>query len=119
MTSSWFKSYLSHHTQNGIIKEEKSSTRTVNTGVPQGSVLGPILFLIYINDIVNKIESTIKLFADDTSMYLGLKDHTHRGEFLNSDFKKKSEWTKDLKVNFNETKTKLLNITRNKNAVPI
>ena len=50
------------------IKGEKFRLKRVVSGVPQGSVLGPLLFLIYINDIVNDIQSVIKLFADDASM---------------------------------------------------
>ena len=53
--------------QANVIKGEKSDFTSVSTGVPQGSVLGPLLFLVHINNIVNNIQSVIKLFADDTS----------------------------------------------------
>ena len=56
--------------QTVVIKGEKYRPKSVILGVPQGSVLGPLLFPIYINDIVNDIQSVIKLFADDTSMSL-------------------------------------------------
>ena len=59
--------------QTVVIKGEKIHLKSVVSGVPQGSVLGPLLFLISINDIVNDIQSVIKLFADDTSMSLALK----------------------------------------------
>ena len=59
-----------------VIKGKKSEYKTVPSGVPQGSVLGPLLFLIYINDIIKNIESVTKLFADDTSCHLHWKTPT-------------------------------------------
>ena len=72
--------------------------------MPQGSVLGPLLFLIYINGIVIDIESVIKLFADDTSMYLCLDNDVH-AEIPNSDLEKVSAWVTTWKATFNNIKT--------------
>ena len=77
---SWFQNYLTDRTQAVVIKEEKSSEKRIPAGVPQGSVLGPLLFLIFINDIGYSIESIIKLFADDISMSLGLTNPDTRAE---------------------------------------
>ena len=76
----WFQNYLQNRKQAVFIKGKKSEYKTVPFGVPQGSVLGPLLFLIYIyiNDITKNIESVIKLFADDTSVSLALKDPDRR-----------------------------------------
>ena len=71
-----------------VLHSSRSDYITVPAGVPQGSVLGPLLFLIYINDIVEDIESVIKLFADDTSMYLCLENLHFRAEMLNNDLEK-------------------------------
>ena len=71
-----------------VIKGENSDFKSVSAGVSQGSVLGPLLFLIYINDIVNNIESVIKLFADDTSLSLALNSLDSRAEILNHDLGK-------------------------------
>ena len=89
-----------------VIKGEKSDFKSVSAGVSQGSVLGPLLFLIYINDIVNIIESVIKLFADDTSLSLALNNLDSRAEILNHDLERKkiNEWAIQWTVRFNEEK---------------
>ena len=111
----WFQDYLRNRKQAVVLHGSISEYRNVSAGVPQGSVLGPLLFLIYINDIVVNIESTIKLFADDTSMYLSLNDYDERAEILNNDLQKITTWAETWKVTFNETKTELLNIARGRN----
>ena len=65
-TNAWINSFLSGRTQRVIVEGDSSSTATVSSGVPQGSVLGPCLFLFYINDMPDNIDSTVRLFADDT-----------------------------------------------------
>ena len=107
----WFENYLNDRTQAVVVQNSVSSYRTVNAGVPQGSVLGPTLFLIYINDIVSNILSIIKLFADDTSMYLSLNDHILRTATLNSDLQRINIWAITWKVTFNSVKTDLVNFT--------
>ena len=72
----WFKSYLSHRRQRVVLNGVESNWADVLAGVPQGSILGPLLFLIYINDIVNNIRSSIRLFADDTTIYI-IIDNLH------------------------------------------
>ena len=69
------------------------------SGVPQGSVLGPLLFLIYINDIVNDIQSVIEPFADDTSMSLALKTPNVTADIMNSDLQNINHWAKNGKLN--------------------
>ena len=95
----WFCDYLTNRMQTVVIKGEKSRLKRVVSGIPQGSVLGPLLFLIYINDIVDDIQSTIKLFADDTSMSLALKTPNIRANILNSDLQKLISGQKNGKSN--------------------
>ena len=66
----WFKSYLSDRKQRVIVPGAVSDWKFNRAGVPQGSILGPFLFILYINDIVNDIGSNIRLFADDTSLFI-------------------------------------------------
>ena len=108
----WFKDYLSNRQQAVVIQGCRSEYLPVTAGVPQGSVLGPLLFLVYINDINSDIESTSKLFADDTSIYVSLNDNNVRGDILNSDLEKIKAWAFKWKVSFNCQKTELLNICK-------
>ena len=71
---SWLRSSLTNRSQRIVLRGHYSSWISVLSGVPQGTVLGPILFLIYINDISRKITSNTKLFADDLKVYKVLRD---------------------------------------------
>ena len=65
----WMNDFLSERTQQVIINGESSSKGKVISGIPQGTVLGPLLFLIYINDLPDRVNSQIRLFADDSYIY--------------------------------------------------
>ena len=67
---SWSVSYLANRKQRVVLPGTESNWNFIHAGVPQGSILGPLLFLLYINDIVTDIGSNIRLFADDTSIYI-------------------------------------------------
>ena len=64
----WISNYLSHREQRVIVGQSYSRGKHVKAGMPQGSVLGPLLFLVYVNDITQNVLSIIRLFANDTSL---------------------------------------------------
>ena len=88
-------------------------------GVPQGSVLGPLLFLVFINDIVADIHCNIRLFADDTSLYAIIEDPQTSTNHLNSDLELISNWAKTWKVNFNPNKTESILFSRKRVLSPM
>ena len=73
-TLRWIKSFLNGRSQTVVLEEDCSEEVPVTSGVPQGSVLGPILFLVYINDLPEKVKSQVRLFADDMAAYYSLAD---------------------------------------------
>ena len=84
----------------------KTSWKGITSGVPQGSILGPLLFLIFINDLSDGLSSNYKLFADDTSFFSVVHDATVSSSQLNSDLSKISEWDFKWKMSFNPDPTK-------------
>ena len=99
-------SYLQNRKQVVVVDGLISDTLEIKAGVPQGSRLGPLLFLIYINDITDDIESDILIFADDTSLFATGSDPSETARILNSDLEKISIWATKWKVKFNALKTK-------------
>ena len=79
------ENYLAGRLQRGVLSGQSSSLRPLLAGVLQGSTLGPLLFLIYINDLSSKMKSNAKLFADDTSLFTIVKDKNESGNILNND----------------------------------
>ena len=92
--------FLNNRTQRVILNVHYSSWAKVEAGVPQGSLLGPLLFLIYVNDLSENLASNPKLFADDTSLFFVVKNVDASNVDLNKDLKKIGEWTFQWKINF-------------------
>ena len=83
-----------------------SSWRLVLAGVPQGSIMGPLLFLIYTNDLPSELQSNVKLFADDTSLFTVVKDKNESVNILNNDLQSISTWAYNWKMLFNPDSSK-------------
>ena len=105
----WVRNWLSGSKQRVVVEGEESSWRPVISGVPQGSVLGPILFLIYINDLENEIGSNILKFADDTKMFRRVESQEDRHK-LQVDLNKLVKWAEKWQMLFNNDKCKCLHI---------
>ena len=101
-----FKSYLSNRNQRVVINGFESEWGLIEAGVPQGSVLGSFLFLIYINNLDNGITSNVKFFADDTSLFSVVTNPTLSALELNSDLKVIENWAYQWKMLFNPDPTK-------------
>jgi hypothetical protein len=102
----WFKDYLTGRQQYVKLNGKKSTLKTVLCGVPQGSILGPLLFIIYVNDlpdILDKLEATI--FADDTTLVSYAKDIDTLETTANQELKTVASWFKKNKLTFNAKKT--------------
>ena len=104
----WFIDYLHDRHQRVIIKGQQSEYGVIKAGVPQGSILGPLLFLIYINDITLVTQTKMKLFADDTSIYIDFDNAESASTILNNDMVAIQNWADQWLVKFSPPKTKLL-----------
>ena len=105
----WFSSYLSGRTQRCNVSGKLSSARTLSCGVPQGSILGPLLFLIYINDLPNSLRGAVpRMFADDTNLTLSAKTLTELKLALTPELNNLSCWLKANKLSLNVAKTELM-----------
>ena len=100
------KSFLSNRFQRVVLNGQTSNWKEVLAGVPQGSVLGPLFFLIFINDIPEGIKSNIKIFADDTSIFSVLKDNDRDTAILSEDLNLISNWDFRWKMSFNSDPSK-------------
>ena len=109
---SWFSSYLCNRRQKVVLLGASSNWNFIFAGVPLGSLLGPLLFLININDIVSNKGSNIRLFVDETSIFIIVENPISAAYLLNSDLKKIAKWALDWLVTFDPIKAEALLISR-------
>ena len=106
-----FSSYLSNRQQYVSVNNVNSSTQYIKYGVPQGSVLGPLLFLLYINDLGNSCDSTPRLFADDTCVIAKGTSPAQLEQQLNHELKQIAAWINANNLTINPSKTYALIIS--------
>ena len=92
---------MSKRKQQVVLNGKYSSWNNIEAGVPQGSILGPLFFLIYINDLSDNLITNPKLFADDTSLFSIVHDPNATANDLNNDLAKINDWAYQWKMNFN------------------
>ena len=113
----WFQSYLLNRKQFVTYNGISSTSKGVKCGVPQGSILGPLLFLIYINDLSNvSNKSQLVLFADDTNLFINAKDPDILQDAVNKELADIAKWLKVNKLSLNIKKTQFMVFTRRKVA---
>ena len=95
---SFLSDYLSDRRQRVVLNGIESSWLPIESGVPQGSVLGPLLFLIYINDLTEGISSNMRLFADDSSLFIKVRDIQETQTQLMEDLDKITSWGRQWKI---------------------
>ena len=108
----WIRNFLSDRSQFVSIYDECSSTIPVTSGVPQGSVLGPTLFIYFINDLPLSSITSLKIFADDTKAYVPLIDDTDHLK-LQETINNLVEWSEKWLLKFNSSKCKVLHLGKN------
>ena len=109
VANDWFRSYLTNRRQFVEINGVNSDELVLPYGVPQGSVLGPLLFLIYINDLHKSIKySRVRHFADDTNLIISNNSPKQLQKQLNADLKNLCNWLKANKISLNASKSELL-----------
>ena len=108
----WLHSFLSNRTQTVMIKGQKSTSSVLKSGVPQGSVLGPILFLIYISDIGENVAASLKIYVDDSKVKKRIKNETDVEE-LQSQLEKMYSWETENNMKFNGKKFQVVRYGRN------
>ena len=112
-TNNWIKAFLGNRSQQVVVNGQASNPAAVLSGVQQGTVLGPMLFQLYINDIPEGVHSKMRLFADDSIVYreiLTPQDHIS----LNNDLDMLHQWATMRQMDFNVTKCAVLSITTKK-----
>ena len=107
----WIRSFLQERSQFVCINNCKSEKREVSSGVPQGSVLGPALFVYYINDLPQSVSNKVKakMFADDTKNYKDIQSAESK-EILQDSIEKLTDWTEKWLLQFNNQKCHVLHL---------
>ena len=112
----WVQNFLTDRKQQVVIDGQCSKESWVTSGVPQGSVLGPILFLIYINDLPSCVHSQVRLFADDTILYRNIRNSQDECT-LQRDLKSLEDWEQKWLMEFHPGKCQVIRVTRSRSPI--
>ena len=107
----WLRCFLTERNMQVVVESVSSKPATVDSGVPQGTVLGPLLFLCYINDLPEMVSSQVRLFADDCLIYREIKEYKDHYT-LQQDLKHLEDWAERLGMRFNATKCYVMSIAQ-------
>ena len=113
---SWVEDFLSSRSQQVLVDGRSSGTAGVTSGVPQGSVLGPLLFLVFINDLPDCVSSEVRLFADDCLMYRPVRDQAD-AVALQEDLDHLQVWERTWQMSFNADKCEVLRVTNKRKNI--
>ena len=113
---SWISSFLIGRSQRVVLEGKTSTAVSVDSGVPQGTVLGPLLFLLYINDLPERITSSTRLFADDALVYRTISS-TSDSRALQDDLDSLTKWQHDWQMQFNPSKCYVMHVTNTRSPV--
>ena len=116
-TFNWIKDFLRHRTQSVVVEGQTSTSIPVTSGVPQGSVIGPLLFLLYINDLPDFVKnSSTSLFADDSMISRNIRTEKD-AQLLQDDLDRLQEWEKKWMMEFNPDKCESISVTNKKKPI--
>ena len=116
-TNTWIANFLNNRRQAVVVSGTSSHFVNVMSGVPQGSVLGPCLFLAYINDMPEKLLALARLFADDTAVYKTISNGYDQAQ-LQEDLQRLADWEERWDMEFHPAKCQTLSVTRSRKAPP-
>ena len=117
----WIQDYLHNRTQRVRVNGQFSTTSKVLSGVPQGSVLGPLLFLIFVADMAPIVQNFISLYADDSKLFSYLledSNNLHTSTSIQEDINNLSAWSEKMQMSFNPEKCHRLHLGKNNNCYP-
>ena len=114
----WIKAFLSNRQQRVLVEGHSSAWSTVSSAVPQGSILGPLLFLVYINDISTTLIAPTRVFADDCTLFRDIKCREDCIQ-LQNDLTRIYNWSQTWQLHLNSSKCKVLCISTKRSPSPI
>ena len=117
-THNWIRNFLKDRSQQVVLEGVTSETSEVTSGVPQGSVLGPLLFLLFVNDLPEYVSpnTKVRLFADDCMLYRDIKTEADATQ-LQEDLTSLERWEKDWLMDFNPKKCQVLHVSKKKKPI--